>query len=843
LSVAPTFLTAVLTLLGVALWLPCEARAQWTQPNASNNINNTNTGNVGVGTTAPVTIFQIRPAANVNMGFTHSGGTEAIITAFNDANTATVPLVLRGTSIKFQDGTLTERFRISSGVAFGSGFVGLTAPANGAIFQGDVGIGTAAPQATLHVSTSSIATGSRGIIDEQTSNDANGALLIVRKSRAGAAVQNGDSLGNLYASGFDGTGWLSGARIRFGVDGAVSAGVMPTNMQFITGTNNSTVERMRITSAGNIGIGTAAPNALYKLDVAGSVNASGLCLGGACKTNWSEVGGTSQWANGASGSISYGAGNVGVATATPGARFDVGAGAASRGSYTDLLIGGGGNNPQMEFYGATKSSAIAHDEPMGGLVFYTNGPVFSPSLFVGNSSNVGVGTTAPAVKLAVGGAGINVYNTDLWAENNIHVQGNEVMTQGGGRGRLRVGAAWGYMGLFAENSSANVANDLVLGAGTGFVRVGPNASAGGPAMNFVVPNGRVGIGTAAPNALYKLDVAGSINASGLCLGGACKTNWSEVGGTSQWDNGASGAISYGAGNVGVGVAAPAAKLHVAGGARLEGAGRVYVGTTAAQGARGLEFIEENATTFSIRHHDPNVAWQNIAINPFGGNLGVGTTTPRGKLEVAGGPLFLGDMGNTSWGNVIVRGRVTSTNGNLHLSPPGGMGVYIDSSYREAGGAGGPVNLHVSGDVVVGGNISAKYQDVAEWVPTTQKLSAGTVVVLDAGRTNHVLASGTSYDTSVAGVVSAEPGLILGVAGDDKVKVATTGRVKVKVDATRGAIKVGDLLVTSDVEGLAMKSVPVELGGVRIHRPGTIIGKALEPLPKGVGEILVLLSLQ
>jgi hypothetical protein len=64
-----------------------------------------------------------------------------------------------------------------------------------------------------------------------------------------------------------------------------------------------------------------------------------------------------------------------------------------------------------------------------------------------------------------------------------------------------------------------------------------------------------------------------------------------------------------------------------------------------------------------------------------------------------------------------------------------------------------------------------------------------------------------------------------------------------VDATRGAIKVGDLLVTSEVEGLAMKSVPVELGGVAIHRPGTIIGKALEPLEKGAGEILVLLSLQ
>ena len=74
-------------------------------------------------------------------------------------------------------------------------------------------------------------------------------------------------------------------------------------------------------------------------------------------------------------------------------------------------------------------------------------------------------------------------------------------------------------------------------------------------------------------------------------------------------------------------------------------------------------------------------------------------------------------------------------------------------------------------------------------------------------------------------------------------VATTGRVKVKVDATNGPIQIGDLLVTSGKEGLAMKSVPVEIGGVQIHRPGTLIGKALEPIASGQGSILVLLSLQ
>ncbi|HWW76384.1 MAG TPA: hypothetical protein VNZ44_13390, partial [Pyrinomonadaceae bacterium] len=96
---------------------------------------------------------------------------------------------------------------------------------------------------------------------------------------------------------------------------------------------------------------------------------------------------------------------------------------------------------------------------------------------------------------------------------------------------------------------------------------------------------------------------------------------------------------------------------------------------------------------------------------------------------------------------------------------------------------------------------------------------------------------------VAGVVSETPGVILGTGGEGKLKVATTGRVRVKVDASRGAIEVGDLLVTSDAEGVAMKSEPLTIGGRMFHAPGTIIGKALEPLEKGVGEILVLLSLQ
>ena len=109
--------------------------------------------------------------------------------------------------------------------------------------------------------------------------------------------------------------------------------------------------------------------------------------------------------------------------------------------------------------------------------------------------------------------------------------------------------------------------------------------------------------------------------------------------------------------------------------------------------------------------------------------------------------------------------------------------------------------------------------------------------------NQVVTASQPYDTRVAGVVSERPGVLLGEAGEDKAKVAHSGRVKVKGDARYGAVALDDLLVTSLTAGHAMRSAPMDLGGMQVHRPGTLLGKALEPLAEGQGEILVLLMLQ
>ncbi|HZS10467.1 MAG TPA: hypothetical protein VFD58_36905 [Blastocatellia bacterium] len=371
------------------------------------------------------------------------------------------------------------------------------------------------------------------------------------------------------------------------------------------------------------------------------------------------------------------------------------------------------------------------------------------------------------------------------------------------------------------------------------------------------------------------------------------------------------------GNLGVGVAQPAARLDVAGlirtsegivfpdgtiqttaggaaRARLTGPanptgsairelllpGRAVQAGQEIQGPNQVNISGSGTTNRVIKWTDgPNGVVGDSTISEVAGDIGVGTATPGGVLDVqrastgdilqrlwntgtggaklryvaatgATSQLQLTDgvewlmaiAGNNSIGMQFRVRNTTDTNSEAALAAAARMTILRNGNVG-IGTTSPQAKLDVAGDLNVTGNIAAKYQDVAEWVPARQPLAAGTVVSLDVTRPNAVAPSARAYDSRIAGVVSSQPGVILGEGGAGKVLVATTGRVKVRVDASRHPIRIGDLLVTSNRSGVAMRSRPVRVGSTLIHRPGTIIGKALEPLARGQGEILVLLSLQ
>jgi hypothetical protein len=218
----------------------------------------------------------------------------------------------------------------------------------------------------------------------------------------------------------------------------------------------------------------------------------------------------------------------------------------------------------------------------------------------------------------------------------------------------------------------------------------------------------------------------------------------------------------------------------------------------------------------------------LRINPqFAAAGGGATFVDAGGIHIIG---LVAPAGTTNASGLKIANAPSGATNNYALWVAGGA-TRLDGT------------LHVAGDVQVDGNIAAKYQDVAEWVPVPGRILPGTVVIIDPKSPNQVIPAFAAYDLRVAGVVSERPGLLLGEAGNDKAKVAHSGRVKVKVDARYGAIQIGDLLVASPTPGHAMRSEPLNVDGVSIHRPGTLLGKALEPLSEGPGEILVLLTLQ
>ncbi len=198
----------------------------------------------------------------------------------------------------------------------------------------------------------------------------------------------------------------------------------------------------------------------------------------------------------------------------------------------------------------------------------------------------------------------------------------------------------------------------------------------------------------------------------------------------------------------------------------------------------------------------------------------------GVIDVKGSSLRLrGESGATGVG-ATDRLFIDLTNGNV------GIGT-TDPKER----------LEVDGNIRTTGDIFLANADCAEDfnIGTELLVEPGTVMVL--GEDGALFPSQYAYDKRVAGVVSGagdfKPGIVLDkqVSDSNRQPIALLGKAFCKVDAGHGAIEIGDLLTTSSTPGHAMKADDPLKGF------GTVIGKALRPLAEGQGLIPILIALQ
>ncbi len=515
--------------------------------------------NVGIGSAAPSSKLYVYNDAN--NGFILEGSTSAVRMAKITSTSTDTGLTLSNTSAAGRAFTL---FSNGTGSGIGSGLFTIydeTASAARLAINasGNVGIGTTVP--TIN----------------------GGGLEIARNGQSAVRVTD-----------------TSGSKAEFGVDttgGFIQT--MDSGDNFRVYTGNET-EAMRITSAGNVGIGSAAPDKKLTVDI-GSTTSSGINVrGSSSPTIFVTSTGTPVTATlGADDSAGYlstatnhplvlrtnnteymritTAGNVGIGTAAPGALLQVAAAsntAAVRVQRNATNIWG-----EIRQWGDGTYNGLsvqANDQNAGNPVIVfktaTDGSTYTERMRIDQNGNVGIGTTSAYTQ----GGTTGLFN----------VNGDSVLN-----GRVNIFGSLGQLQLADRTTSTNLWTQYVSGNNLLFDYSGTKMA--------ITSGGNLGIGTTAPTRIF--EIASSAGAAAT-VPGILLTDTVGNANSRRWQI-SDGLSAYGSMDFQVSSSATALPSSVKMSIDLNG--NVGIGTTTPQGA----FVVTN------------------------GNVGIGTWAPAGALDM------------------------------------------------------------------------------------------------------------------------------------------------------------------------------------------------------------------
>ena len=475
---------------------------------------------------------------------------------------------------------------------------------------------------------------------------------------------------------------------------------------------------MRITGS-SVGIGTTSP--ATSLQVNGTARATRInSTGGvvdfdaATGNNFISVssGNMSIANNGTVNVYVSGSGNVGIGTTSPISKFHVyGASTtfatieANGGDYSYLrLIASGSGNGYIIKNIATGNSMLdkalyLYNDP-GPIQFVPNGTPAN-AVTIDTSGNLGIGTATPSSKLTVydDTAGdvnfIKLYHATNYGATlgvNTNTTGDffiQTVIAGTGTKRLTIQRADGNVGIGTSLATARL---HVSGTAGGIFEV--DGAAAVTAL-YVSASGNVGIGITTP--AFSLDVSGvirsttSTNISGLILRNTTagsytqmafdgdnadaylfkgNSTYSSYGGANSFNIYNEGPLAFhssttsnimfmtAAGNVGIGVTSPLAKLTVyVGSGTISGTNdsiRLQVSAYATTARNTIVWGQDGSNLVLARYGlewnsstgNMNFVWRDVyGNNATGstelmrlqgdGNVGIGSTSPGAKLDVVG----------------------------------------------------------------------------------------------------------------------------------------------------------------------------------------------------------------